>query len=37
MKKIFYLVAVIFAMTFVSCGNTANETTEAQVVDTPVV
>ncbi len=37
MKKIFYLVAVIFAMTFVSCGNTANETAETQVVDTPVV
>lgn len=37
MKKIFYLVAVIFAMTFVSCGNTANETTEAQTVDTAVV
>jgi ABC-type Zn uptake system ZnuABC Zn-binding protein ZnuA len=37
MKKIFYLVAVIFAMTFASCGNTANETTEVQPVDTPVV
>lgn len=37
MKKIFYLVAVIFAMTFASCGNTANETTEAQTVDTAVV
>ena len=37
MKKIFYLVAVIFAMTFASCGNTANESTEAQTVDTAVV
>jgi hypothetical protein len=24
-------------MTFASCGNTANETTEVQPVDTPVV
>ena len=37
MKTIFYLLAVIFAMTFASCGNTANETTEAQTVDTAVV